>query len=431
MYLLVGIGIGVFLTEWLRPLASSDGLVLGRKRSPDFHASSGLHNQHSEWRFAEYVPSEWENEWAAWTADTKNSSELLHPCTRFRAEAGELAKAEQMLRLISEFMPTESAWNLTEWKSGTPGSQGGQPKRRSIWTEDTSTHPVLSKFIYSVGIGGKRSMRIAAFIEPLVAHLRHPYHCLDKKALLDTSYLLFDRRLPESDQTFPEKGARGMIPPKPLQVFYFDLGATLFPQKSLKKEHWGSSQGYFPAVYSQLGLPFDSLSLWEITKHAPEAVFQHVPDSLLPIYQFFNVPVEVRNVGSASDEWNAIRVIQGKLEIAKRVYAEARAGIGGGRMEKRGTGVSGSPESYVILKLDIDSAAPENGLVKRLMELLPGGNESESGLEVNEFIFEHHTDVLDVVGSVWCPARDCPNLNQSYALFQALRKRGVRAHSWI
>lgn len=215
----------------------------------------------------------------------------------------------------------------------------------------------------------------------------------------------------------------------PLSFYSLRWNLNLDP-KSLHSLH--SLQGFFPAMYSQLGLAFNSLSLWEVTRMDPGQIFQHVPADLIGGYQYFNVPVEAKE----GRDWNAVEVLKGKLKAARDAYEKAAA-IHGIRVERPAgqTGVSGSPLIYVVVKLDIDNSPIELALMKRLLELLPSANSTQSSdeppFEIHELFFEHHTDVPDVIGpDIWCGG-NCPSLAESYDLFTELRRRGVRSHSWI
>lgn len=385
---------------------------------------------------------------AAWVKsdDYKSASRTSKPtCRRIREHPGELDKAEQMLSLIATMMPVSTPANADVWSardSASPPPDDPRKKLASIWTFDTEQHPVLSKLIYSVETGDGERQEVASYIESLVGPLRHPYHCLRKEGkermgLLDTSYLLFDRRLPPSGRLPANDGAPE--PPTPFATIYFDLGATRYPRSSASAMMgWGTSQGFFPAIFSRLGLPFDSMSLWEVQTLPPESIFANVPGDLLHGYQYFNIPVA--KLRSKDREWNALRVLRGKVQTLQRQFKNvlSAAGVGDDDNEEDGdsddkVGVSGSPPVYVVFKLDIDSPIPEKSVVRRLLEVLPAEASrlpADEQIEVNEFLFEHHTDILDVVGPNWC-SKDCPTLADSYEVFQNMRRRGVRAHSWI
>ncbi|KAI9033093.1 hypothetical protein DFJ74DRAFT_701250 [Hyaloraphidium curvatum] len=359
------------------------------------------------WRFARYVPSAWEREWAAFAASDeyallkKGNPGEPHACARMMAPA-ERRRAKEMLDAVAVLM------------GDPPGP---------LWTRDVAEHPLLSKLVYASPDG-----EVSALIEPLVGHLRHPSHCLGEKALLlNTSYLLFDRRVAPPPGDPPG-------PPPPRAVVYFDLGATTYPAPDAPPEKWGTSQGFFPAAYARLGLPFSSMTLWDATEYKPADIFRHVPSNLLGGYAYFNVPVEriaVPGAWAAPDgkEFNALVAVRGKLAELRRIL-----GMESPDAAPQQQGVAGDPAVYVVLKLDIGAIAVENSLAARLLDVLPGGGDPGPArtdqVEVHEFFFEHHTDIPDVIGPAWCRG-NCPTLNQSYALFRAFRERGVRAHAWI
>jgi hypothetical protein len=430
------------VNTWDKELDYAAPLVKQRPNSDVVVGSEERVAQASLWQFARYVPSEWEQEWTEYVNSGEYKAKPLNHhlvCGRMKKGTGQLEKAEQMLKFVANLSPGASSWRLSYWKdlawNGTKPKRGPEeedmesewdPSRpKSIWTRDVGTHPLMSKLVYSVlDPSSKERTEFAAYIEPLVGHLRHPYHCIKHNfdLLLDTSYLLFDRRSSSSSEKAYGVGDEAPSPPRPFTTMYFDLGATLFPKSYPNFEAWGSSQGYFPALYAQLGLPFDSLSLWEIKTHVAANIFRNVPPNLLGNYQYFNIPVARLRQDGKLGEWNAIKVLRGKVETAERQFALSRQAEGiSHKNTAKGEqkGVTGSPEIYVVFKLDIDSPDAENGVVERLMEFLPGGERSvEDPIEVHEFLFEHHTNLGEVVGPKWCPSGDCPSVAESFAMFQ-------------
>lgn len=429
-------------------LVSSDGGGGGGPRAaatsvrPDVRSPL---SQPARWRFVRYEPSEWEIEWSKFVHDPAFDAqpiESLPACSRFNTSAEDQRRAEIALKFTSSVMPASTSSDYAAWaaeKVGQPALRAEGWKPPSIWTRNVSRDDVLSKLIYEVDYNGE-TVEIASFIEPLVVHLRHPYHCRNSKGLLDTSYIIMDRRtsaLPTLEDQDPEIFG----PPAPITTVYMDLGATLFPPTYPAIDGWGTSQGFFPLFFSALNLPFDSMSLWELTPHPPSAVFENVPSSLLGQYQYFNVPVGQTKDGS---KFNSVEVLKGKLAAASRFLSRALrlAGLDSVAEDAASEpkkGPSGSPLAYVVFKLDIDHPPTENSLVAYLLdELLPGANATSSSssatpkvdLEIHEFFFEHHNRIDDVVGQMWC-GHHCAPLYTSYDLFHRLRERGMRAHSWI
>lgn len=216
-----------------------------------------------EWRFKEYVPSEWESEWSAFVRSSEYTGKFNRhtavACVKMTTEEPQRKKAREMLQLIKRRMPF--VWSdffdidgNERDLSVTPHPDGKAPPPtplESIWTSDTSPHPLLSKMVYSLPDG----TQVAAYIEPLVGHLRHPMHCCksapwcgdpnnwdSRIGLIDTNYLLFDRR--DGALGFETVKGEGEVqgPPKPIEGLYLDLGATLFPDPKQGREGWGSSQ---------------------------------------------------------------------------------------------------------------------------------------------------------------------------------------------
>jgi hypothetical protein len=48
---------------------------------------------------------------------------------------------------------------------------------------------------------------------------------------------------------------------------------------------------------------------------------------------------------------------------------------------------------------------------------------------VDEFFWEHHVD-FEPMNRAWHLAGYCRNMNDSLNMFSALRRAGIRAHSW-
>lgn len=122
-------------------------------------------------------------------------------------------------------------------------------------------------------------------------------------------------------------------------------------------------------------------------------LFKHVPGAVRAKYQYFNLPVGT-DPGEPSHP----------LQVLKAVA---------------------QPGDYVLFKLDLDNTAVETSIFKAMLrdaELL--------GL-IDEFVFEYHVNFAPMVPA-WGQTID-PNatLADSFQLFAELRRRGMRAHSWV
>ena len=83
------------------------------------------------------------------------------------------------------------------------------------------------------------------------------------------------------------------------------------------------------------------------------------------------------------------------------------------------------PGDFVVFKLDIDNSDVELPIVSALKE------SPEMLLLVDEFFFEFHVTFPPMM-RFWGPsaAKD-KQLADAYDLFQHIRAKGVRAHSWV
>ena len=84
-------------------------------------------------------------------------------------------------------------------------------------------------------------------------------------------------------------------------------------------------------------------------------------------------------------------------------------------------------DDYVLFKLDIDSGDVERGTVDWLLH--PAHDEVDF---IDEFVWEHHVDSVYMNMHWKAEAQDRDlSIEDSYYYFLRLRRRGVRAHSWV
>ncbi len=130
---------------------------------------------------------------------------------------------------------------------------------------------------------------------------------------------------------------------------------------------------------------------WEVTFTAPEVVWGQVPGPLRPRYHWLNVPA-----ASAVGDWD---------NPLTHIAAVAK------------------PEDYVLFKLDIDNNDVEEAIVEGLLA-------SPHLLSlIDEMVWEHHVWFKPMAG-VWGLTDWSKPMNHSLSLFSALRRAGVRIHSW-
>ena len=143
-------------------------------------------------------------------------------------------------------IPALKAWHAWSWSETV--KRWRSDKQVFSWFETTFTDGTKAE----------------TFIEPLVAHLRHPLACGNtfRQYGADRSYI----RLP----TAPEVAAALGTPPK-FKSYYFDGGSS----------DWfhgigGPSLAPFVALYRRVGIHFSHLACWECTTPV-EAFYKSVP----------------------------------------------------------------------------------------------------------------------------------------------------------
>ena len=120
----------------------------------------------------------------------------------------------------------------------------------------------------------------------------------------------------------------------------------------------------------------------------------HVYHATFPFYRYFNVPVETAQDAKA----NPLRALKSL----------------------------GSVDDFIVVKVDIDTPSIEEPLIAQILD-----DEGLSEL-IDELYFEHHV-LLSPMRKWWATGLNDTGcaVQDSYALFHALRQRGIRAHSWV
>jgi hypothetical protein len=242
-------------------------------------------------------------------------------------------------------------------------------------TTVSENDPVISYHVYE-DLCSHDGRKFHVPIEPLMGMLRHPRAiCLspDFGDVIRKDWLI----LPH-ESYFPRS--------RDGRTIMFDLGASLY-----KSGSGGASQDWFVNEYAARGLAFDHIYAWEASSLAAQDIFRDIPKKLLHKISYYNVPVEKDPNGLH----NPIRVLKEAATIG----------------------------DYVVVKLDIDNGPIEMSLMKQLMA-------DDAAIKlVDELFFEQHTSGSPMIqywgGSV------IGDIVESYELFSQLRKRGIRAHSWV
>lgn len=208
------------------------------------------------------------------------------------------------------------------------------------------------------------------YVEPLVGHLRHPLaRCgPDGEAFaFDRSYLL--------------PGVSGTQ-----KTYLFDAGASSWFDGA-----GGPSLSYFAGVWKRFGFNWDAMECWE-GKTAPGKFFASVPTEWQTKVEFHQ------------------QMISTHPSLHPFVPSVIRQKV--------------SKNDYVVFKLDIDSKTVETSIVEYMLQW----NDLEF---IDEFIWEHHVKNY-LMAPNWKKTQDMNmTIADSYDYFLRLRKRGVRAHSWV
>jgi hypothetical protein len=177
-------------------------------------------------------------------------------------------------------------------------------------------------------------------------------------------------------------------PAHPPRAILFDLGATRWDPVRVTGLRWTVEN------YARFDINFDAIHAWEASPTSTEAFFGPMPVQLAARTHFYNVPVS-RPGAVGAGVANALAVL---LSVAR-------------------------PEDFVVFKLDIDADVLEEEIALALL-----ADDALARL-IDDFFFEHHSDTHGIMDSSW--GTNCRrSLHESILLFQAFRKRGIRAHSW-
>lgn len=211
------------------------------------------------------------------------------------------------------------------------------------------------------------------FIEPLVSHLRHPLACCQHGKGIDSSFFI--------DRSYVLPGVVGNR-----KCYLFDAGAS-----SWNDGAGGPSLSYFAQVWKRHGFEWEHIEAWEGS--TPSARF------------YSTVPATWKGRTDYHQEW-----ISTKPDKHPFVPSVIKAKV--------------KNSDYVVFKLDIDSKAVETSIVDYLL--------SWDDLDlVDEFLWEHHVKNY-LMAPAWAASQDMSmSIADSYQYFLKLRKRGVRAHSWV
>lgn len=253
--------------------------------------------------------------------------------------------------------------------------------QRGNWSRD-----VFSHHAYRDTCTGRALAEVP--IEPLYALLRHPrFYCLENRNVRGAYRDSKDYML----TMWHAEAAPALAPPA--RAYLFDLGASLYTSGL-----GGASQKWFVQAYEARGIVFDRIFAWEPYPFDDRTIYRAAPDHVVDRLSYYNVGVDARP-GSKHNPLRTLRAIA-------------------------------TPADLVVFKVDIDTAEVEEPLLSQILA------DPEVSGRIDELFFEHHVHLhpLSLVTRGWGPSvrnRTRCTIHDSYALFRALRERGIRAHSWV
>ena len=331
--------------------------------------------------FDRYEPSPWEAKYY------ENINEYQkHVCETMNSEFKDLAAK------YKRELPKCTVNKITDDRSPPP-SKCDRPANPVGFDES-----VFSKMHYKLMCdGSERAKQVSkgmpetqvSYIEPLVGMLRHPMFCYKQwgghNNLFSKNYMVHDEWTVKRNYPFIDAAdttGRGAKP----RVFLFDAGGSIWSD--------GESQAWFHHQYQKWCLDIDGgYFIWETTNHDPRKVMNVVPGHVKPFYHWFNSFTNA-NPGSWDNPLN---------QMLRHV----------------------EPEDYVVFKLDIDKYEIERPLIDAILD------NRELYERVDEFYFEHHVTVEPMMAWWGTSASKDEFQNSSMLMFTEMRKKGIRAHSWV
>ena len=269
---------------------------------------------------------------------------------------------------------------------------------------------VLSKFTYR---NEGTNETYDEYIEPLVSHLRHPlakcagHPDFAKHVISGSSAWSWIPGLRKRKENMVLTLARGyLIPPPPphsisstsAKTYLFDAGASNWFEGA-----GGPSLSVLTELFERNGRSFDDVRAFEGST-SPET-FDKI------------VPQEWKDKTTFQQAW---------IRSRPDVPATSDASLDGPFLPTHIASIV-TKDDYVVFKLDIDSPEVEGNTVLHLL--------SDEGAEdlsyIDEFFWEHHVTGNYLMRPNWGIVPGGLSIRDSAELFLRLRRRGVRAHSWV
>lgn len=359
---------------------------------------------HCEWKFKEYNPSDWEREWSDDIEQRKNQV-----CDIWQTRP-EYLRAITYIDRVNEFNALEANAPL-------------KPDSKADLLFSSMTYELECSEPTPPQNGLVPGTKMQMMIEPLVGNTRDPFTICpvhpsvpprlvsqltenaevegafpglqSKRHLLMAASAPMRLKKPQESSYGPWATVSQLGMPnlpslaviQQRKVILFDLGAALFLEWP-NSPNAGSTAWFVQQFHHKRGIKFTHIFAYEIELHAPQDVWDQVPEGLMASYHYINVGVSSEG---KYNPWAMLRVVA-------------------------------SPEDYVVIKLDVDSPRIENALVDQLLA------DPQLLSLVDEMTYEHHTMIPEMMPH-WKTASPL-TLANTYHMFLQLRSAGVRMHSW-
>jgi len=283
----------------------------------------------------------------------------------------------------------------------------GEPTRVIRPTSDVEH--VFSKFVFLDETTGEEYVE---YIEPLVSHLRFPLSKCEEDDKTSRWYqILYSRGLEYRGYVVPPAGVRNE------RKLYFDAGASNWSKISK-----GSSLQYFYNMWKRQGIEWDHIFAYEMTT-SPDEFWETVPEEHRELITYrqcavSSAPQQQQQQQQQEDNSNHNIINNNSKEeeeeeehpfLPYEIRRHAKA------------------EDYVLFKLDIDSYGIEVGTIEYII------NDPDNFID--EVVFEHHVSGNYLMRPEWgdtiAGSGEEVSLLESYQLFLAMRRKGIRSHSWV
>jgi len=260
------------------------------------------------------------------------------------------------------------------------------------WTKDPKTlcdnlhstlgegwaHQIAGETAPSTNIFSKlcKKSQKPQILEPLVGLLRSPRFLCEGQGnhLMDVDFLVL------------ADASSAKLSPSAKRIF-FDAGGSMFKDAMM----------WFTSTYAARGIDFDRIFVWE-ARHVSKEEYWH------------GIPKEVRA------KWEP------RLTYYSATYVSADPADTANNVVER-IKKECKPDDFCAFKLDIDTPSVELPLVQQLRD------SKDAQAKVDEFFFEHH--ITNDIMKQWWRSNTNGTFQDSYEIFQDLRSKGVRAHSWV